>query len=366
MTAGLPPIDREGAANSGRRLLYWTAGLGLLIACLVLFSSVLLPFVVGAAIAYFLDPIADLLQRWRFPRWLAAALLTVGFLLFIVVFVLLLAPLLQAQILELVGRIPDYLDALRLRLMALLEVAQARLPPDQMAQLNEAASALASNAFTWLGGVLAGLWSGGVAILNLLSLIVITPIVTFYLLRDWDLIVAKIDSWLPRQDAEVIRAQTRLIDATLAGFVRGQVTVCMLVAAFYAISLTLVGLEFGLIVGLLTGLVSFIPYVGMIVGLVTSVGLAFAQFSDWQPIALVAAVFVIGQIVEGNVITPKLVGERVGLHPVWMIFALLAGGAMFGFLGVLLAVPVAAIIGVLARFAIASYLAGRFYSGAER
>ena len=206
------------------------------------------------------------------------------------------------------------------------------------------------------------LLSGGLAIVNVLALVFITPIVTFFLLRDWDEMVARIDKWLPRQWAPVIREQATLIDETLAGFVRGQSLVCLLLGTFYAIGLTIVGLEFGIVIGMLAGILSFIPYVGTIVGFVLSVGLAFAQYPDWLPIFIVVGIFLAGQAIEGNFLTPKLVGERVGLHPVWVIFALLAGGSLFGFVGVLLAVPVAAVIGVLARFALGRYLQSGYYN----
>ena len=205
--------------------------------------------------------------------------------------------------------------------------------------------------------------SGVDAALSLASLLVITPVVTFYLLRDWDHLVARVDSWLPRHYAGTVRVEVRKVDEILAGFVRGQSSVCVILALFYAIGLTLAGLNFGLVIGLVAGLLSFIPFVGSAVGFVASVGMALVQFDDWLRIGIVAAIFVIGQAVEGNFLTPKLVGDRVGLHPVWVIFALLAGGFLFGFVGVLLAVPVAAVVGVLTRFLMAQYLDSTFHRG---
>ena len=201
------------------------------------------------------------------------------------------------------------------------------------------------------------------AFANLISLLVITPVVAFYLLRDWDRLIARIDTWLPRDHAETIRERVREVDRTLAGFLRGQGTVCLILGLFYAIALSIAGLDFGLVVGLVAGLLSFIPYVGAIIGLVLSVGLALLQFDDWLRVAIVAGIFFVGQAVEGNFLTPKLVGESVGLHPVWIIFGLLAGGALFGFVGVLLAVPAAAVIGVGVRFALDRYLQSPYYRG---
>ena len=346
-----------------RRGVYWLLALAGFVLALYLLRGILLPFVLGMAAAYFLDPLADWLERRRLSRALAATLLTVAFLVVVALFFVLLVPLLQSQLIGFVSRIPAYVEMLRLAAGDLLTMIQANLPESAAARLRAAAGEIASATVGWLGDVVSSIWSGGLALVNLLSLILITPIVTFYLLRDWDRIVATVDGWLPRDHADTIREQIRLIDATLAGFVRGQGLVCLGLGTFYAIALSLAGLEFGVVIGLGTGLISFVPYFGMLVGLCASVGLAFAQFDSWQPIAIVAAIFVVGQIVEGNFVTPKLVGDRVGLHPVWMIFALLAGGALFGFLGVLLAVPAAATIGVLVRFALSRYTGSRLYLG---
>jgi len=347
-----------------RRTVYWLAGLAAFIGALYALSDILLPFVAGIAIAYLLDPVTDVLEKWRLPRWAAAALVTFGSIVVVVAGVLLLIPLLQTQLMDFVERIPQFADLIRERAVRLLEFLQARLSAAEMDALRAKIGAFAGrDAIAWLGGVLGGLWGGGVALLNVLSLMVITPIVTFYLLRDWDLLVARIDGWLPRRHVDVIREQMRLIDRTLSGFVRGQLMVCLMLGTFYAIGLTVVGLDFGLVIGLATGLVSFVPYFGMLAGFVVGIGVAVAQFGSWVPVALVAAVFVIGQFVEGNFITPRVVGNRIGLHPVWLIFALLAGGALFGFTGLLLAVPVAAVLGVLVRFSLERYLAGAAYRG---
>jgi predicted PurR-regulated permease PerM len=228
-------------------------------------------------------------------------------------------------------------------------------------RLRSAAGNVAGNVVGWLGQILSGLWSGGLAVFNALSLVVIMPVVAFYLLRDWDRIVAHIDGLLPRDGADTIREQVREIDDRLSGFVRGQASVCLALGTWYAVGLTLVGLDFGLLVGIGAGLISFVPYLGTGLGLIVGLGLAVAQYDTWLPIGLVAAVFVSGQMLEGYVLTPRMVGERVGLHPVWVLFALMAGGALLGFTGVLLAVPAAAVIGVLVRFAISRYLQSPLY-----
>lgn len=349
--------------SRGMKAAVWIGAIAVFLVLLYVLSPILLPFVLGMAVAYFLDPVADRFERWGWPRWLAATVLTIAFIIAVVVVLLILVPMLQQQIVAFLGRLPTYVDLLRERVDALLQVVQARLSPEEVQDVKAAAARFAGSMISWFGGVLAGVWSGGVAVLNILSLVLITPVVAWYFLRDWDRMVAHVDSWLPRANAATIRDLVRQIDERLAGFVRGQIMVCMILGLFYGVALSVVGLDFGLVVGLAAGAVSFIPYFGAVFGLVLSVGIALAQFGTSYEVLIVAAVFFVGQAVEGNVISPRLVGDRVGLHPVWMIFALLAGGALFGFVGVLLSVPAAAAIGVLARFAIARYRASDLYTG---
>ncbi|MEI9984852.1 MAG: AI-2E family transporter [Aliidongia sp.] len=344
-----------------RQGVFWACLIGLFVLAIHLLSSILLPFVVGAAIAFFLDPVVDRLERIRMSRVLATLVVLAAFLLVIVLFLLLLAPLLQAQVTQLVSRFPIYLAAGRAQLDHLFELLQDRLAPEDMQKLRDAAGAKITDVLGGAGQVLTGVLSGGVAVANLLSLIFITPIVSFFLLRDWDVIVATIDSWLPRQHLQTIREQARLIEETLSGFIRGQAAVCALLGVVYAIGLTVLGLDFGLVIGLMVGLLIFIPFLGGLTGALVAIALAFAQFGDWHRPLYIAILFIVGQGLEGNVITPKLVGDRVNLHPVWIIFSLLAFGALFGFLGVLIAVPFAAVLGVLLRFALRRYLESPLY-----
>ncbi|GAB6051427.1 AI-2E family transporter [Magnetospira thiophila] len=348
-----------------RQAIVWTLLLALLLFFVNLLGNVLLPFVAGMAVAYFLDPLADKLQVMVRSRTLAVLLILGGFVLTLVLILLLLLPLLQAQVLGFASRLPDYVAGLRDTLQPLLEQLRLRIGAENAQGLHDTLAAEAGKGMQWLAGLLRKLLSGGVALLSLLSLLFITPLVSFYLLRDWDGMVARVDSWLPRRAAPTLRSLIAQTDEMIAGFVRGQATVCLVLASIYGGGLSLVGLEFGLLVGLLAGLISFVPYVGASIGLGTALTIALVQFSDMTPIVLVALVFGVGQILEGYVLTPKLVGERVGLHPVWVIFALLAGGSLFGFTGMLLAVPTAAVIGVLVRYSLKRYLLSPLYTGDE-
>lgn len=352
------PMSPPTAPNHWR---FWLIAGVVTLVLIYLLRGVLLPFVAGAAAAYFLDPVADWLERRGLNRSMATVAITVLFLLLSVLALLILVPAVQGQISNFLSRMPEYAAALEGRLRPVIAQAHQFLPPDQVESLKAEAASMIGKLGSWAIGVVQGVLTGGLALINIVSLLVITPVVTFYLLRDWDRMVNTIDGWLPRAQADVIRDQVRKIDTMLAGFVRGQATVCLVLGVFYAVGLGLIGLDLGLVVGLAAGLLSFIPYVGSVGGFLVSMGLAFAQFSDPMLIGATAAIFLVGQFLEGNFLSPWLVGGRVGLHPVWIIFALLAGVALFGFLGLLLAVPVAAAIGVLARFFLERYLNSDYF-----
>ena len=346
-----------------RHVAFWLIGFALFFLAVYVFRSVLLPFVAGMATAYLLDPVCDRLEKLGLSRTWATVLVTLAFLVIVVLAIMTLVPAVIGQIGAFLERVPAYFESLRGFLERVVATMEQRIDPKLLEQARDAAAGSVDRFVSWITKTIGGLVTGGVAFANFLSLIVITPIVAFYLLRDWDRITAQIDAWLPRAQAAVIREQLLKIDSTLAGFVRGQASVCLMLGVFYAIALTLAGLEFGLAIGLTAGLISFIPYVGSLVGGLLSIGVALVQFDELLRVAVIAAIFAVGQMVEGNVLTPKLVGDKVGLHPVWVIFALLAGGALLGFVGMLIALPVAATIGVLVRFALEQYLDSDFYHG---
>ena len=329
---------------------------------LQLFASVLLPFVAAVGIAYFLDPPATRLARAGIPRGAAALLLIIALLAAGLLFALLLYPLILSQVGIMIARLPTYVEALRTFLTQIMDSVQERLGPDFVDQkLRDLVGGQAGAMVSFVVTAISRVIGGGFALFNVLTLVVVTPVVAFYLLRDWPGMLARIDSWLPRRYAGTVRAQAREVDRILSAWLRGQALCCIVLALFYATGLSVVGLDLGLIVGLSAGVLSFIPYVGTIAGAVTSIGLAFAQFPTYAGVAMVAGVFVLGNLLEGYVIYPRFLGDRVELHAVWVIFALFASGAAFGFVGVLLAVPVAAVIGVLSRFWLRRYLASQLY-----
>lgn len=349
--------------SASRHAWFWLVFLALFTLILYVLGGVLTPFVAAMAVAYLLDPVVDRLERAGLSRTLATALVTLGFCVFAALVLVLLAPVLVGQLIGFAKNLPGYLELLRAKVPPLIDFVRDKLPAGLIERLESAAVDYAAPAVDWLAKVAAGLIGGGMVLLDLVSLIVITPVVAFYLLRDWDRLVARVDSWLPREHAETIRGQVRAVDDTLSGFLRGQSMVCLIQGAIYGMGLSLVGLDFGLAIGLFTGLIAFIPYFGMAIGMLIAVALALVQFGTWQSAGWVMLVFGVGQFIESYFLTPRMVGDRVGLHPIWVIFALMAGGALFGFVGVLLAVPAAAVIGVGVRFALSRYLDSPFYLG---
>jgi len=345
------------------RMRVWLIAAVVALILLWLLRGILLPFVAGAAIAYFLDPLASRLQRAGFSRSWATITITLVFFVLALAIIVALAPVLGEQIGGFAQRLPGYLQSLTHRIDPIWRTIKASLSTHDIEQIRTAAGDYAGTVAGWAGAVATELVGGSLAIANGLSLIFITPIVTFYLLRDWHRVTALVDGWLPPRHAKVIHQEMREIDHILAGFVRGQALVCLSLAIIYGASLTLVGLDLGLVVGLGAGLLSFAPYLGSVTGFVVSMGLAFAQSNGWELPVEVAVVYIVGNQIEANFLAPRLVGRKIGLHPVWVIFALLAGGALFGFLGILLALPAAAVIGVLARFGLRHYLESPLYTG---
>jgi predicted PurR-regulated permease PerM len=358
-----PPSGPGGGNLLQRHVLFWLAALAVFILMLWLLSGILLPFVAGLAIAYLLNPLTDRLVKLGLNRMIAALLIIgVSVLVFILV-ILLVVPLLAGQLTSFIDAVPAYVAKLQAMVNDQSRPWLQKLLGSGFSP-QKSFGDLVSQGMGWITAFLASLWSGGRALVSLFSLIVVTPVVAFYLINDWHRMLRVADGWIPVHQRETVHALAQEIDATISGYVRGQAAVCLILGSFYAVSLSLAGLNFGLLIGLTSGLVSFIPYVGSMTGLVLSLGVAVAQFwPHYTSIAIVLGIFLVGQFLEGNVLSPKLVGESVGLHPVWVIFALLAFGYLFGFVGLLVAVPLAATIGVLARFAIARYRESSLYTG---
>jgi predicted PurR-regulated permease PerM len=353
----------DDAIIVGRQMWFWLVAFLVAVLALWLLSDILLPFVVGLVIAYLLTPLADRLERLGVNRLVASLLLMAVVVLAFVWVILMVAPVVGGQLASFIDNVPGYISRLQTLLTDPSRPWLQKLFGGSFGA-DKSMSDLVSQGIGWVTSFLRSLWSGGRALVSLFSLIVVAPVVGFYFVYDWHRMIARVDGWVPVHHRATVRALAREVDAAISGFVRGQTAVCLILGSFYAITLSLVGLNFGLLIGLVSGLITFIPYVGSTTVLVLSLGVAIAQFwPEWTWIVTVLGVFMVGQFLEGNILSPKLVGDSVGLHPVWLIFALLAFGYLFGFVGLLVAVPLAATIGVLARFALKRYLASSLYTG---
>lgn len=343
------------------QLRYW--GIAAVIFAVVLWAlgDVLLPFVIGGAVAYFLDPVADRLEKLGLSRVAATGVITVVGVFGFVLAILMVVPALVTQLIDLIDVMPSLFQELR-------GFIEKQFPSilDRESSSHQFLVSLGDTLKSKTGDVLQSVAASLGSAINVVVLLVIVPVVAVYLLLDWDRMIARIGELLPRDHAPTIKRLAGEIDGVLASFVRGMGTVCLILGTYYAVALMIVGLQFGLIVGFIAGLVTFIPYLGALIGGTLAIGLALFQFwGDWAHVGLVAGIFALGQVTEGNFLTPKLVGGSVGLHPVWLLLALSVFGALFGFVGMLIAVPVAAALGVLARAGTSAYLGSRLYTGLE-
>ena len=356
-------MKHQTVSNVRRQFIFWFIAGFLFLGFLWLFNDILLPFIAGMALAYFLDPVADIFERWGLSRLISTLIITFSFLIFFVLTLMIVIPVLASQFSGFMERLPELVN----RLQALIGSTESTWLRDMIGiegkTLQDNINEILKQGAGFVSTILQQIWASGKSLLNVVSLLVVTPVVAFYMLYDWDKMVAKIDGWLPRKQQSVIRAIFADIDKAVAGFIRGQGSLCLVLGLFYGISLTIAGLNFGLLIGLVSGLISFIPYVGSLTGLVLAVGVALVQFwPDYFSIIIIIAIFALGQFLEGNILQPKMVGESVGLHPVWLMFALFAFGSLFGFVGMMIAVPAAAAVGVIVRFAMGRYLESELYT----
>jgi predicted PurR-regulated permease PerM len=351
--------------NVTRPIVFWIAMLAAVTAVVVLLREVLLPFVAGMVLAYLLDPVATRLERLGMNRLVATLFIMGLFVVGVVLLVVLTAPTIVSELSYFIDQVPKYLQQLESLATDPSRPRLSKIIGEGLGEAERSVGELTALATGWLGTFLRSAWSGGRALISVFSLAVVTPIVACYLIYDWNKMIAVIDNWVPPARRETVRALARQIDDTIGGFVRGQSALCLLLGVFYAAALSLIGLNHGVLIGIAAGLISFVPYLGSLTGLVVSTCVAIAQFwPNWTIILLVPATFLVGQSLADYVLSPYLVGRRVHLNPVWLMFALFAFGYLFGLVGLLIAVPLAAAIGVLLRFALLHYYASPLYASA--
>jgi predicted PurR-regulated permease PerM len=354
----------EDGMTLTRQMTFWVLTLVIGVTALWVLREILLPFVAGMALAYLLDPLANRLERMGVNRLVATLVIIGAVVLAFVILMLIFVPIVFGQLAAFIERLPDNISRLQKLAMDPNREWLRQIVGDSVADAQ--ISDFVKQGAGWMTTFIRSLWSGGQALISIFSLVVITPVVAFYLLVDWDRVVKTVDGWIPRHHRDTVHGLARDMDGAIAGFVRGQAVICLILAVFYAVGLTLAGLKSGFLIGLMTGLFSFIPFVGAFGGFLVAAIVAVAQFwPDWVSIGLVVLVFVLGQGLEGYVLSPNLVGAKVGLHPVWLMFSLLAFGYLFGFAGLLIAIPLAAAIGVLVRFSIRKYQESPVYTGQQ-
>jgi predicted PurR-regulated permease PerM len=349
--------------RTSRPILFWIATFAATTAVVVLLRQVLLPFVAGMVLAYLLDPLANRIERLGVNRLVATLAIIAFGVTLIAVIIILMVPVIIRELSYFLGHLPLYVRRVHTLATDSNRPWLSKIVGEGLGETERSISELTKFASGWVDSIIRSVWSGGRALISILSIGIVTPIVACYLLYDWNRMVATIDNWVPPAHRETVRALAREIDKTISGFVRGQSTLCLVLAVYYAVALRLIGLDHGVVIGIAAGLISFIPYLGSLSGLAVSTCIAIAQFSpDWRPIWLVPAVFVVGQSLADYVLAPYLVGRRVHLNPVWVMFALFAFGYLFGFVGLLIAVPLASAIGVMTRFALRTYYASSLYA----
>ncbi len=356
-----PPVHPRSPARF--QVLFWPVGIVLFFYFLSLIKGILLPFVVGILAAYFLDPAVRRLRVLNFSRNVSAAVITTVFFAIVIVLFIVLVPPIMHQLDSLLQNLPDYLRQVQAKYGYEFSSYLSRLNVQKTGAVKDALGNFGGTLVEWTGKVFSDVLRSSFAALNIVSLIFITPVVVFYLLRDWDRLVIRFRELLPRKHEKTIREQLRAIDRTLSGFIRGQTNVCLIMASYYGVLLSLAGLNFGLGLGIMSGFLLFIPFVGFAACFTLSMIVALFQFGVTAHLLVIAAVYLCGMFIEGSLLTPRLVGNEVGLHPVWIIFGMLSGAALFGFVGVLISVPVTSVIGVLVRFAIDRYMHSSLYLG---
>jgi predicted PurR-regulated permease PerM len=349
---------------SPRHLLIWLVITCIFFGFVYAIRSMLLPFILGITVAYFLNPLTLWLQQKKIPRAAAAGLIIMIFLAIAITAVMQLIPVIYQQCVTLLEVLPGYVDNLYQTYFPQLQSLAKKIGATPTLSAKNTAADLSPQISDLASNILSSILGSGAAIMNLGSMLIITPVVAFYILKDWVVIVQKADDLLPRAYAPVIREQMGLIDDTIAGFLRGQINVCLIIGTYYSLALTLAGVNFSFAIGVFSGLMLIVPFAGTILSAGIALAVAWFQTQSSSDLVTVGIIYGIGMILDSYMITPKLVGEKVGLHPVWIIFGMLAGAVLFGFVGVLLAIPISAVIGVLLRFAIVQYHNSTLYHDA--
>jgi predicted PurR-regulated permease PerM len=354
--------QNHALSHSRNQIIFWAVTLALIFLFVWIFKGILLPFVLGMIIAYLLDPAVKAMRRRNIPRWAAALLILGAFGLVMIVLILLLLPVAYKEVMQLVETMPHYIDRATQMVHDSSNWLQKRFRGSDFTNIQDALQNNISTAMQAGGGLVLTLATGGWALINIIYTAVLTPIIAFLMMNDWPRMKRWLDDMVPRGSHETVGELWHEIDAKLSGFIRGQLTVCFLLGMSYAIALTIAGLNFGFLIGLMIGVMTIIPLVGSTTGLLIALTVGWFQTNELSYLAIIGGIFFMGQFVEGNILTPRVMGKSVGMHSLWVLFALMAGGALFGIVGMLMAVPVTAVVGVLMGYTIRRYKQSAFYN----
>ncbi len=343
------------------QITFWGAATALFVLFIWVFKSVLTPFVLGIVIAYLLNPLVKRFTTTGIKRTTSTILILLIFFILTTGLIIFIAPIIAKESKDLIAALPSYMDQIFALIAPYKNWIQANIGGDYVADAKTFLKENISKILSVSGGIAGGIAAGGQAFLGALTILVLAPLVAFFMMKEWPTMTQWVEDLIPRQHEKIIKGLIHQIDLKLAGFIRGQLTIAVMLGIIYAVALTVAGLNYGFLIGLTAGFLSIIPLVGSTLGLVVSVAVAWFQAGDLDYVGVIAVIFIVGQLIEGNILSPKLLGDSVGLHPLWILFALMAGGSLFGILGMLLAVPVAAVVGVLVGFAIDQYKKSALY-----
>jgi predicted PurR-regulated permease PerM len=346
------------------QVLVWVGFTVVVILLIWLFRPILLPFIIGITLAYVLNPAVNFVQRGGIGRGWASLIVLLAVLALIIGVLLMMTPLIVSQVAGLVGRLPGYVTELQLVVQSIDPQLNEWLGHERALQVEAMLAQFLGSGVEFVGNLTAQVAQSGLTVINTIAVLFLTPVVAFYLLLDWEAMVGGVDDLLPREHRREVRTVLDQIDRSMAGVIRGQGGIMLVLCIYYGTALTLTGLNFGLVIGLITGLLSFVPFLGFITGFVLSMGIATVQFApDWLFVGIVLIVFVIGQFLEANILYPRFVGQSININPVWLMFALFAFFFLFGIVGLLLAVPLSAITATLIRYAVGRYKGSALYRG---
>jgi putative permease len=344
------------------KIIFWSFFIGICVIFLVLISDILAPFFIAFTIAYILQPLIDNNSiRYKLPRNIIAYGVFVIFLSIFILGVVIVLPLMYQQISLLVSKVPVYKNYLQTELAPIFIAKIQSIDPTLADKLKDSIQNIINSTFSVIALLLNNIWSYTMATINIVMIILLVPLILFYFLKDWPKMVAMIENLLPLKGKNKVREVLSSINGLLSAYIRGQLNVCLLLSSYYGIGLSIIGVDLGLLLGMLSGFLIIIPFIGLLIAFLLSIIIGCFTFGITIKLSYIVILYIVGYILESSIITPKIIGDKIGLHPLWIMFSVFASGSLFGFIGIFFAIPIAGIIKVLLKFAIQLYKSSRIY-----